>query len=101
MNREGIYKKFKSKLLGSGNNSDKPNYYVDDFVNEDVLVDFIIGTHDHENAFTKDDFSFIEEYHGLSRVIEMVISKYPEYPFEDGLSPEDALAEKKEFAIES
>ncbi len=101
MNNKDILSKYKGQLCGSRNSNIKPNYYVDDFVNPDELIEFIISTYDHESSFTKIGFDFIERYYGLDKVIEMVLSKYPNYPFDDGVTPKEALLVKKEFALDS
>lgn len=100
MNSIDIYNKFKNKLLGARSGALKPDYFVDDFINEKSLVDFIVSTYDNESAFTKDGFEFIELYYGLDNVIDMVLKDYPHYPFDDGLSPREALLIKKEFALD-
>lgn len=100
MNRETIRKKYIGKLLGARNSDDKPNYYVDDFTNPAIFVDFIISTVDHESSFTKDGFRFLEEYYGLGEAIKLIAARYPDYPFDDKMSPKEALLEKKEFALD-
>lgn len=94
-----IFNKYRGKLLGVGTRSDD-NYFLDDFLKADFLVQFIVNTYDHETTFTKDGFDFLEEYYGLDNIIEMVLKEYPDYPFEHGvLSPKQALLYKKEYSI--
>jgi len=101
MNDKKIDQKFIGKLLGARNSKKKTNYYIDDFLDEKELIEFIVSTHDHESTFTKDGFEFIEQYYGLDRVIEMVLYDYPEYPFDEGVSPKEALLVKKQYAIDA
>lgn len=99
MNRKRI-NKYKGQLLGSRNSEIKPDYYIDDFVKPDELIEFIVSTYDHESSFTKLGFEFIENYYGLDKVISLVLAKYPDYPFDKGVTPKEALLVKKEFAID-
>src|SRR3989338_10813403 len=99
MNRKRI-NKYKGQFLGSRNSEIKPDYYIDDFVKPDELIEFIISTYDHESSFTKLGFEFIENYYGLESVIEMVLRKYPKYPFDNRVTPKEALLVKKEFVID-
>lgn len=100
MSDQKIDKKFDGKLLGVRNSKSKPNYYISDFLNHKILIDFIVSTYDHESTFTKDGFNFIEQYYGLHEIIDMVLEKYPDYPFDEGVTPEEALLTKKQYAID-
>jgi len=99
MNNRKIEQKFKGKLLGVRNSKKKSNYYIEDFLDKKELVEFIVSTHDHESSFTKNGFDFIEQYYGLDEIIKMVLLDYPEYPFDEGVTPRDALLVKKQYAI--
>lgn len=100
MNNQEIINKYQGKLMGSRNSEIKPNYYVEDFINAEELIEFIVSTYDHESSFTKTGFEFIENYYGLERVLEMVLAKYSDYPFDKGITPKEALLVKKEFALD-
>lgn len=100
MNSQAILDKYHGQLLGTRSSNLKSDYYTKDFIDQSQLIDFIVSTHDHEAVFTKKGFEFIEEYYGLDKVIEMIIDQYPDYPFDPGITPLEALANKKEFALD-
>jgi hypothetical protein len=100
METNTILEKFQGKLLGVGYKNDE-NYYLDNFLDENFTVEFIVNTVDYQCTFTKLGFEFIEQYYGIENIISMISKKYPNYPFEPGLAPKKALLTKKEFAIDT
>lgn len=95
-----VRQKYLNKLLGVSSRNENPDYFLADFLDEKKLVQFIISTVDHQMTFTKDGFNFLEEYYGLDQVINIVLKDYPDYPFDEGLFPREALLVKKEFALD-
>lgn len=71
-------------------------YFVEDFLNEDFLIDWIIITAaDHDQGITHEGLDFIDEYYGNNYIIDMVLKKDPRFPFGYG-KPYEFLGNHKE-----
>ncbi len=79
-----IIEKYKDVHLGYYDYKDD-KYRIEDFLNEDFLVEWIIGIADkYDQGVTHQGLDFINEYYGIKNIIDKVLEKSPQFPFDGG-----------------
>ncbi len=102
--KKEVVNKYKSKKVGiTGSKIAGGHYLVEDFLDEDILLGFILDLVDHETDLTKDGFNFLKEYYGLENLAELIDTKYPDFSSSPDVGQRtlDWLKVKGEFAVDS
>ena len=95
-----IIKRYQGKLLGVEATRECKDFFVEDFLNIKKLVRFISDLYDHETAFTKTGFKFLEEYYGIDEIVKILKKEEPNFPYGDPYTPKQYLYLKERYAIE-
>lgn len=90
-----IKEKYKNITFGYFDYKDK-EYFVDDFLNEDFVVDWILDTaSEADQGITNEGVEFIKEYYGNEYIINKVLEKNHNFTFGYG-DPYSFLENHKE-----
>ena len=95
-----IVEKYKGIHLGYFDYKDD-TYRVDDFLNEDFVIDWIISTAgEADQGITHQGIDFINEYYGNKYIIDKVLEKNSKFTFGHG-DPYEFLENHKESSYEA
>jgi hypothetical protein len=67
------------------------DFFVADFLDKSVFLNFLKNLCDHEKTFTKTGLKFLEEYYGIDEVVKMLQEDDPSFPYDDSHSVKDYL----------
>ncbi|HBH46049.1 MAG TPA: hypothetical protein DDX47_01635 [Candidatus Jacksonbacteria bacterium] len=98
--KQQIVKKYKGKLLGVEASGKGKDYFVEDFLDEKQLLNFLVNLYDHETEFTKLGFKFLEEYYSIDYIVGLLKREEPDFPYGDPYAPKDYLYMKAKYAID-
>lgn len=99
--KEEIIEKFKDKKLGIIGFKEDSGFYLEDFLDRELLMDFIMEMIDHQTDLTKEGYNFLEEYYGIDNLAKMIEEEYPDFSkkFHIGESTLAWLKTKGEYAV--
>ncbi|MAF35517.1 hypothetical protein CL622_00145 [archaeon] len=95
-----IIKRYQGKLLGVEATRECKDFFVEDFLNIKKLVRFISDLYDHETAFTKTGFKFLEEYYGIDEIVKILKKEEPDFPYDIKMTAKDYLYSCAEYALD-
>ncbi|MFA4814788.1 MAG: hypothetical protein WC924_04890 [Candidatus Gracilibacteria bacterium] len=72
--------KYEDKILGQRAYGEAKKFYVEDFLDKDILFNFIYEVESHEADLTEEGFSFLSDYYGIENLAKELYSKDPNYP---------------------
>ncbi len=101
MNTEVLNKYIGQKLGITGSLESGGDYYVKDFLDQEMLMYFICELVSHDTDLTKLGYQFLEEYYGLENLANTIDKEYPNFSNSQdiGQTTLEWLKTKGEFAV--
>lgn len=88
MRNSELIKKYKGKILGSGDANIDKDFYVEDFLDKDCLVNFIYDVFEYHDDLTEDGLAFIEDAYGLVDFAKYLYTLNNDFPSGSALENE-------------